>query len=86
MAKKYVCIPRSFLVINVCNQKKDFMLTLCIGIHVKYPFSCQILMKLEYSRQIFKKYSKSNFTTIRSVGAELFRAERRTDGRTDRQT
>jgi hypothetical protein len=28
MVKKYVCTPRSFLVINVCNQGKTFMLTL----------------------------------------------------------
>jgi len=28
MVKKYVCIPRSFLVINLCNQGKTFMLTL----------------------------------------------------------
>jgi len=25
------------------------------GIRVKYKFSCQILMNLEFSRQIFKK-------------------------------
>jgi len=37
-------------------------------------------MKLEYSQQNFEKYSKiSNFTKILPVGAELFRADRRTD-------
>jgi len=28
-----------------------------IGLHVKYRYSCQIAMKLEFSRQIFEKYS-----------------------------
>jgi hypothetical protein len=36
-------------------------------------------MKLEFSGQIFEKSSKSNFTKIRPVGAELFHADRRTD-------
>ena len=36
-------------------------------------------MNLEICRQIFEKYS-SNFTTILSVGVELFQA----DGQTDR--
>jgi hypothetical protein len=39
-------------------------------------------MKLELSRQILEKYS--NFKTIRPVGAELFHADGRTDGRTDK--
>ena len=30
---------------------------MCVGIHVKYHYSCRILMKLEFSRQIFEKYS-----------------------------
>ena len=37
-------------------------------------------MKLEFSRQIFEKNTEiSNFTKIRPVGAELFRADVRTD-------
>ena len=35
-----------------------------MGLHAKYPYPCQILLKL--SRQIFKKYS--NFKKIRPVG------------------
>ena len=31
------------------------------GVYVKYPFSCQILMKLEFSRQIFEKYPNTRF-------------------------
>jgi len=37
-------------------------------------------MKLENSRQIFKKFSVSNFAKSRLAGAELFH----TDGRTNR--
>jgi hypothetical protein len=44
---------------------------------------CQILLKLESPRQIFKKYS--NFMKIRPVGAELFCAGKRADGQTDRR-
>jgi hypothetical protein len=41
-------------------------------------------MKFEFSRQISEKYSTSNFMKIRPVGAELFHADGRTDGQTDR--
>jgi len=43
-------------------------------------------MKLEFSRQIFEKYSNFNFMKIRPVGAELFHADWRIDRCTDRQT
>ena len=46
-------------------------------------YSCQILMKLAYSRQILKNNRIRNLMKIHPVGAELFHAERRTDGRTD---
>ena len=42
-------------------------------------YSCRILMKLEFFRQIFEKAQISSFTNIRQVGAELFHADRRTD-------
>ena len=31
-----------------------------IGFHVKYPYSCPILMKLEFSKQILEKYLNIN--------------------------
>ena len=31
------------------------------GVYMKYRYSCQILMKLEFSRQIFEKYSYIRF-------------------------
>ena len=50
-------------------------------------YSCQILIKLEYSYRFSKNTQISNFMKIRGVGAEMFRAEGRrdtgTDGRTD---
>ena len=37
-------------------------------------------MKLEFSRQIFEKKAQiSSFIKIRSVGAEMFHADRQTD-------
>ena len=41
-----------------------------------------VLMKLESSRQFYRKLLVSNFMEIQPVGAELFHA----DGRTDRRT
>jgi len=42
--------------------------------------SCQIVMKLEFSGQMFENTQMSNIMKIHRVGAELFYA----DGRTDR--
>jgi len=42
-------------------------------------YSCQILIKLEFSGQT----QISNFIKIRPVGAELFHTAERTDGQTD---
>ena len=47
---------------------------MCIGLHLSARYSCQILMKVEFSKQILLK--------IRPVGAELFQA----DGLAERQT
>ena len=50
-------------------------------------FSCHILMKLEFSRQILEKYTDIKFhKKIRPVGAELFHVDRCTDRWTDGQT
>jgi hypothetical protein len=48
-------------------------------------YSCHILMELEFSRRIFGQIVKCKiFKKITLVGVELFRADRQTDGRTDR--
>jgi hypothetical protein len=43
-------------------------------------------MTIEFSRQILKNPLATNFMKIRLVGAELFHADGRTEGRTDRRT
>jgi hypothetical protein len=43
-------------------------------------YSCRILVKLQFSGQIFERRSISSFIKIRPVGAELLHADRRTDG------
>jgi len=49
-----------------------------IGLHVKYRYSCQILIKLEFSELIFEKHSIKNFMKISLMGAKWFRADGRT--------
>ena len=56
---------------------------MCIDLHLNTKHSCQILMNLELSLLIFQNIQISNFMKIRPVGAELFRAVRQTDRRTD---
>jgi hypothetical protein len=43
-------------------------------------YSCQILTKLEFSRQIFEKYPNIKSTKIRPVETDLFHAGRQADG------
>jgi hypothetical protein len=47
-------------------------------LHVKDTKSCQILIKLEFSRQFFEKILKYEMKIL-PVGAELFHAVGRTD-------
>jgi hypothetical protein len=42
-------------------------------------YFCWVLIKLEFSRQIFEKAQISRFMKIRAVEAELFHADRRKD-------
>jgi len=48
-----------------------------IGIQVNYRYSCSILMKLEFYRQIFENTPISNFMTIRPMAAQSFNADGR---------
>ena len=52
-----------------------------IDLRVITVYSCPILMKVEFTRQILEKDSNISFMKIRPVGAELFHADRRTDGK-----
>jgi len=68
-------------VYQVGNNKK-----LYIGVNVKYRcYSCQILIKLEFSRQIFKEYSNMKFQENPSSGSRVFPCGR-TDGRADMES
>ena len=47
--------------------------------------SCQILIKLEFSRQIFEKSAYIKFHDIQSSGSQVVTWEQ-TEGRTEKQT
>ena len=47
--------------------------------------NCQILIKLQYSREAVCTIQIPNCMTVRLVGTEMFHAERETDGRTEGQ-
>jgi hypothetical protein len=58
------------------------------GLHVKYLYFCQFLMKIKYSCQIFEKYSEYRIW-LKSVQWEpsySMRTDRQTDRQTDSQT
>ena len=55
-----------------------------VSLHIQYRYYCQILIKLEFSRQIFEKYTNIKFHENPS-GVEQS-CSTRTDGRTDRGT
>ena len=60
-----------------------------VGLYVKYHYSCQILLKFEFSRQIFEKFSVIKFYQISLVWAEFhadIQKDRETDRHKDRQT
>ena len=50
---------------------------MCIFLRVKYRYSCQILMKLELSLQIFEQSSNSEFYEIPSSGKRVVPCGRR---------
>ena len=47
-------------------------------------YSCAILMEFELSRRIFDKYSNIKFHENPSSRTELFHADRRAEGQTDK--
>ena len=68
---------------NISHYKKNWAryYKKCILVGVwSTGYSSSILMKLEFSRQTFEKYS--NFMKIRPVEAEVSHADGRTDGQT----
>jgi hypothetical protein len=57
-----------------------------IGLHVSTRYSTHILIKRDFSRHIFEKYSNIKRHENPSCGAELFHAGGRTDWQTYKQT
>jgi len=57
------------------------MIKMYIGLHVKYRYCCQILIKFEFSQQIFEKYSNIKFHDNPFSGSRVFPCGQ-TDGRT----
>jgi len=55
-----------------------------IGLHVSTRYFSSISKKLDFSRVFFssEKYSNIKLHENPSIGAELFHADRRTDGQT----
>jgi len=51
-----------------------------ISIHVKYRYSCKILITLTFPEQKFEKHSNPNLMKICSVDDELFHVKRETNG------
>jgi hypothetical protein len=54
-----------------------------IGRRATAHYSCQMLIKLEFSRQIFEKHSNIKFRKNPSNGSRVFPCEKM-DGRTDK--
>ena len=55
-----------------------------IGLNAKYRYSWQILVKLEFSRQIIEKNQVSNFMKNRPVTAMVLHFDRRADEETNK--
>jgi len=54
-----------------------------IGLHVKHPYSCLIFIKIEFSQQIFEKFSNIKFhenPSRRNQVVPCRQQDRRTDG------
>ena len=79
------CLSETFIILR--SAKRD------INIYVHKPqcnfihYSCQILKKLQFSRQIFEKILKiSCFMKLHPVGAKLFHDDGRKERLRDRRT
>jgi len=64
--------------------ERDIIKNFFIGLHVKHPYYCHVLMKLDFSGQFFKAiYSKIKVHENPSIGSpvvSLGRRDRWTDG------
>ena len=66
--KKYVCIPRIFLIINVCNQGKN-LCSSCIWIHSIHVNNTEDWSPFVTKKELrLKLISSNNFTETMDVG------------------
>ena len=84
--KMCVLVFSTNFVRNISRRElREILLKMCICLHVKYPLYLSNFNETwSLSTDFFEKCS--NFVKTCSVGAELFRASRRTEELTDRQT
>ena len=75
-------LSETFLIIR--RTERDVIKKCVVVCYMESTGYCwQILMKLEFSRQLFEKNKNTKFRENLSVTAQLFDAEARTDWRTD---
>ena len=43
------------------RTERDMIKEMNIGLHLKYPYFCEIEMKMKFSRHIFEEYSNIKF-------------------------
>jgi hypothetical protein len=72
--KMCVSIFSTTFVWNLSHSKKKYVRwsKMCIALHLKCPFSCQVLMKLEFLWQIFKNCSDIKFHENPSSWSRVF--------------
>lgn len=70
-----------FLILRLIEL--DIIMNICIFTYKSANYYCHISIKLEFSRQVFKKYSNAVFHENPSSGVEIFHADEQTDRQTD---
>ena len=84
--KMCVLIFSTCFVWNISHSKKNWTRydqKMCIGVYVKSPLLLSGINETWIFSTDFRQNNEiSNFTKIRSAGAQLFHTEKRTDGRT----
>ena len=79
----YDLCPKYF---SFLEERSEIRSKMYIGRHATALYSCQMLMKLEFSRQMFEKHSNIKFHENPSNGNRVFPCEKidaRTGGQTD---
>jgi len=74
---------------NVTENKTCVVIFSTLSSEIFLSYSCQILIKLEFSRHIWEKYSNIKFNGNLSIGSQFVpcgETDGRTDGQMDRWT